>query len=466
MASTRISLDYALSMAEGLGSDAGISDAELDALAPRFAKVAGALLERTQRGEIGFLDLPRDTQALARVREVQRALEPGVRDVLVLGIGGSSLGTRALVEALRSPQGLSIPERDGKPRLHVPDNSDPWVLSHLLDALDPRTTAVLVISKSGGTVETAAQALIVRQWLEAAVGADGVRKRLVAITDPSAGTLRASAERDKLLTLPIPSNVGGRFSVLTAVGLLPATLAGLDAAQLLAGAADMAERCRSTELRKNPAGLIAAIHYLHHTKKGRPIHIMMPYSDRLRAFAAWYVQLWAESLGKRVDLQGKKVETGPTPLPAVGATDQHAQVQLFMEGPRDKLTTFISVKECPRDLTVPDAGGADAYLSGVRLSRLLDAERQGTSEALASDGRPSLRIELERLDASALGGLMLLYEAATAFAGGLYDIDPFDQPGVELGKRLAFGLLGRAGYEAAAKEIRDRLAARTRRYTL
>jgi glucose-6-phosphate isomerase len=384
----------------------------------------------------------------------------------VLGIGGSSLGTRALVEALRSPQGLAVPEGDGKPRLHFPDNSDPWVLSHLLDSLDPRTTAALVISKSGGTVETAAQALIVRQWLERSVGADGVRARLVAITDPTSGTLRASAERDKLLTLPIPSNVGGRFSALTAVGLLPASLAGLDAAQLLAGAAAMADRCRNPQLRENPAGLIAAVHYLHHTQKGRPIHVMMPYSDRLRAFAAWYVQLWAESLGKRVDLQGKKVETGPTPLPAIGATDQHAQVQLFIEGPRDKLTTFISIEQPALDLTVPEASGADAYLSGLKLSRLLDAERQGTSEALASDGRPSVHLSLERLDASALGGLILLYEAATAFAGGLYGIDPFDQPGVELGKRLAFGLLGRAGYEAAATEIRDRLATRTQRYKL
>jgi glucose-6-phosphate isomerase len=464
MTSNRITLDYALAMAEGLGSDSGLSDAELDALAPRFAQVCNALLERTARGELGFFDLPRDTQALARAAGVQQALDPGVRDVLLLGIGGSSLGSRALIEALRSPQGLTQPERDGKPRLHFPDNSDPWVLSHLLETLEPRTTAVIVISKSGGTVETAAQMLIVRQWLERGVDADGARTRLVAITDPKSGTLRAMAERDGLPTLEIPSNVGGRFSALTAVGLLPACIAGIDAAALLKGAADMAERCKAAKLRDNPAGLVAAIHYLHHTQKGRPIHVLMPYSDRLRAFAAWYVQLWAESLGKRNDLQGRKVETGPTPLPAVGATDQHAQVQLFMEGPRDKLVTFLSIEQPARDLSVPAATGADAYLSGMALSRLLEAECQGTSEALASDGRPSVRIAIDKLDAYTFGGLVMLYEAATAFAGGLYGIDPFDQPGVELGKRLAFGLLGRQGYEAAAKEIRDRLSQRTQRY--
>jgi glucose-6-phosphate isomerase len=192
----------------------------------------------------------------------------------------------------------------------------------------------------------------------------------------------------------------------------------------------------------------------------------MPYSDRLRAFAAWYVQLWAESLGKRVDLHGKQIETGPTPLPAIGATDQHAQVQLFIEGPRDKLVTFIGIEKPARDIAIPSATGPDAYLSGVTLSRLLEAERQGTSEALASDGRPSIQIMLERLDASALGGLMMLYEAATALAGGLYSINPFDQPGVELGKRLAFGLLGREGYETAATEIRTRLEGRTQRYRI
>jgi glucose-6-phosphate isomerase len=247
---------------------------------------------------------------------------------------------------------------------------------------------------------------------------------------------------------------------------LPAVIAGFDADALLTGAADMAERCRSTTLRDNPAGLIAAIHYLHHMQKGRAIHVMMPYSDRLRAFAAWYVQLWAESLGKRVDLHGKQIETGPTPLPAIGATDQHAQVQLFIEGPRDKLVTFIGIEKPARDITIPNATGPDAYLSGVTLSRLLEAERQGTSEALANDGRPSIQIVLERLDASALGGLIMLYEAATAFAGGLYAINPFDQPGVELGKRLAFGLLGREGYETAAKEIRTALEGRTQRYKL
>jgi glucose-6-phosphate isomerase len=264
--------------------------------------------------------------------------------------------------------------------------------------------------------------------------------------------------------LAIPSNVGGRFSLLSPVGLLPALLGGADVDELLDGAADMAKRCQSAELRRNPAGIVAATHVLQHRLRGRSIHVMMPYADRLRPFAAWYVQLWAESLGKRVNRHGQVVEQGPTPIAAVGATDQHAQMQLFMEGPRDKLITFLRVAEPARDLVIPHMRGASAYLGGASLHDLLEAEREGTTQALASDGRPSITISVQRLDAFALGALFFLYEAATAFAGELYDVHAFDQPGVELGKRLAYGLLGREGYERTAQEIRTLQAKRPKRY--
>ncbi|MFI5305998.1 MAG: glucose-6-phosphate isomerase [Polyangiales bacterium] len=465
MTATRIRLDYALAMADGVG-DGGLTESALDALEPRFARAHAAVLARCASNELGFFALPSEPQALGAVRRVRAALHSDTRDVLLLGIGGSSLGARALLEALCEPQHLGSRSAVARPRLHLPDNSDPWLLSHLLTTLDPATTAVLVISKSGSTVETAAQLLIVREWLERGVGKDGLRTRICAITDPSQGSLRALAESERWLSLPIPSNVGGRFSILTAVGLLPACLLDIDAQALLEGAANMAERCKQPSLRDNPAGVLAAVHYLHHTLAGHGIHVMMPYSDRLRAFAAWYVQLWAESLGKRVDRDGRTVESGPTPVPAVGTTDQHAQVQLFIEGPRDKLVTFIAVEQTERDLVVPSSTGADAYLGGITLARLLDAERQGTTEALAADRRPSVTLTLERLDASAFGGLLFLYEAATAFAGELYGVNAFDQPGVELGKRLAFGLLGREGYAQAAAELRAQQARRSTRFRL
>jgi glucose-6-phosphate isomerase len=289
---------------------------------------------------------------------------------------------------------------------------------------------------------------------------------MVAITDPERGSLRERASREGWRTLPIPSNVGGRFSVLTAAGLLPAALAGIDVEGLRRGAQTMAERCKNPVLRQNPAGVLAAVCHLHHELRGRSVHVLMPYGDRLRAFAAWYVQLWAESLGKRHDRAGQRVETGPTALPAVGATDQHAQMQLFMEGPRDKLITFVAIEEREPDLRIPESDGSEAYLAGRTLGELLAAEREGTTEALASDGRPSLTVSLPRLDAGQLGALLFLYQAATAFAGELYDVDAFDQPGVELGKRLAFASLGRSGYEQEAAQLQSRKASRNRNYSL
>jgi glucose-6-phosphate isomerase len=203
---------------------------------------------------------------------------------------------------------------------------------------------------------------------------------------------------------------------------------------------------------------------LQHRLRGRSLHVMMPYSDRLRPFAAWYVQLWAESLGKRIDRAGGIVERGPTPIAAVGATDQHAQGQLFMEGPRDKLVTFVRVAEPAKDLVIPHASGSTSYLGGTTMHALLEAEREGTTQALAMDGRPSLTVSLQRLDAFSLGGLFFLYEAATAFAGELYDVNAFDQPGVELGKKLAYGLLGREGFERTAQEIRELQSKRPKKY--
>jgi glucose-6-phosphate isomerase len=464
MQDSAVSIDYALAMAEGVGQLGGLRDDELDAERGSFADAQRAVSAKTASGQLGFWSLPTDATQLEQVRAVRRALPEHVTDVLVLGIGGSSLGARSIYQALSGPMELAGIAPQTHARLHFPDNSDPWLLAALLDALTPGATAALVVSKSGGTIEPAAQLLVIKRWLESALEAHEVKKRIVAITDPEHGELRQEAAREGWATLAIPSNVGGRFSLLSPVGLLPALLGGADVDELLEGAADMAKRCQTPELRDNPAGILAATHVLQHRLRGRNIHVMMPYADRLRPFAAWYVQLWAESLGKRVNRLGQVVEQGPTPIAAAGATDQHAQMQLFMEGPRDKLITFLRVAEPAKDLVIPHIKGASAYLGGASLHDLLEAEREGTTQALASDGRPSITISLQRLDAFALGALFFLYEAATAFAGELYNVHAFDQPGVELGKRLAYGLLGREGYERTAQEIRTLQAKRPKRY--
>lgn len=448
MVADPLRLEYALSMEAGLGAGFGPTDAELDALEPRFEAALRGVLEAVEAGALGFWGLPSERANADAAAQFAAALPARITDVLVLGIGGSSLGGRALYHALVGPPEFCRAE-PGQRRLHFPDNSDPWLLAHLLRELEPESTLAVGISKSGGTVETAAQMLIIEQWLGA-----HRKENLVAITDPAQGSLRERVRADGLQSFPIPPNVGGRFSILTAVGLVPAALAGIDVHGLLDGAQALAEACRRPRLRDNPAGVFALLHVLHHERFGRNIHVLMPYADALRPFAAWYVQLWAESLGKRLDRQGAKVERGPTPLPAVGATDQHAQMQLFMEGPRDKLLTFIAVDEVAEDFDIPHVKGPNAYLGGHRLSTLLDAERRGTTLALARDGRPSITLTIPRLDPRSLGALVFLYEAATAIAGELYDVDAFDQPGVEEGKRLAFGLLGRDGYEEVGESVR------------
>jgi glucose-6-phosphate isomerase len=403
-------------------------------------------------GTVGFVDLPRATALLDQVTGFAKRARGKYDDVVILGIGGSALGPIALRTALR-PSGWNMLDdkaRDNYPRLHVLDNVDPETIAALLTRLRLARSLFIVTSKSGGTAETMAQFLIVhdrlvREKLD-------VTKHLVFVTDPKQGALRPLADRLKVPALDIPPNIGGRFSVLTPVGTLPAALIGIDVKSLLAGAGEMAQRCDSAELATNPAGVYATLQWLADTQLKKSIVVFMPYSDPLRDFASWFVQLWAESLGKKRP-DGKSV--GSTPLAALGATDQHAQVQLFMEGPADKTVTFVAVQERATDMKIP-AAFPDVkelgYLAGHSLGELIDIEQRATAGALARRGRPNMTIHLDRVDAAHVGQLMMLLEVATAYAGQLYGIDAFDQPGVELGKQFAYALLGRPGSDAAKKE--------------
>jgi glucose-6-phosphate isomerase len=332
----------------------------------------------------------------------------------------------------------------------VVDNVDPSTVADVLRRTDPRRALVNVISKSGGTAETMAQYLVVRQWLEGALGQAATR-HLVFTTDPRRGALRELADREGIAALEIPPDVGGRFSVLSPVGLLPAALVGIDIEALLAGARRAIDRAEHQDLLHNPAALWAALHWAADTALGARLHVLMPYTDRLRELAEWFRQLWAESLGKAKNRDGHEVNVGPTPLAAIGPTDQHSQVQLFMEGPFDKVVTFVSVNRFPEDLTIPAREGlpADlAYLGGHSLAELLHAEYQATAAALARKGRMSCSLHLPDLSPSVVGEVLMFFQLATGYAGVWYGVDPFDQPGVELGKRLTYAAMGRPGFAA------------------
>ena len=457
-----IRLAYGRMFQDGLDAVHGLPRARLDELAVRFGAVQAEVRRRRQAGEYGFYRLVEQAAPVREITAFAEGVGQAYDHVLVLGIGGSALGTKALLTALRRPAWNETDDegREFFPRLTVLDNVDPTTVAAALGRIDPRRVLVNVISKSGGTAETMAQYLIVRAWLEDALGS-AAHRHLVFTTDPTRGALREIAARDGIATLSVPPEVGGRFSVLSPVGLLPAALVGVDLSALLAGAARAVMRAEAEDLRNNPAALYAALHWAADMDLGARIDVLMPYTDRLREFGEWYRQLWAESLGKRVSRTGAEVHTGPTPILAVGATDQHSQVQLFMEGPFDKVLTFVVVEDLGDDLRIPpppdDVPGvgplpADlAYLSGHSLGGLLRAEYEATATALARMGRMSCTLRLPRLDADTFGEAVMFFQIATGYAGVFYGVDPFDQPGVELGKKLTYAAMGRPGFEAHAE---------------
>jgi glucose-6-phosphate isomerase len=389
-------------------------------------EVVGQALERR---ELGFAQLPYQTDdELGAIERLAHQLAERFAVVLVVGIGGSDLGTRAVHRALNH----QFYNQRQKPQLYfVADTTDPEPLLEVLDSIDLQQTAVVMVSKSGNTVEQAATFLVLLDRLRLVVG-DGVAEHIVAITDPTTGTLRELVNQEGYASLPVPPAVGGRFSFLSAVGLLPLAVTGVPIRELLHGARDVLEHQQEDALRY-ASGQIAAY------QAGQVMHVMMPYTYGLREFGFWFRQLWAESLGKAVAVSGTEIHVGPTPIAALGPTDQHSQVQLYREGPADKTFTFVTCEHGRRDLSVPHDipdHPALAYLRGRSFKDILNAEQAGTAAALEEVGRPVAHIQIERLDAYHVGALVMFFELATAYAGVMLDINPYDQPGVERGKQI------------------------------
>ncbi len=446
-----MNLDCERLFRDALDGEHGFPRSLLDELSQRFNEIQDEIRLRRLEGEYGFLDLGLQEATIAGLTTFADTAGQAFDHVLVLGIGGSALGTKALVNALRPRAWNELDDeaREYFPRITVLENIDPVSVSAALRRIDPRRVLVNVVSKSGGTAETLAQYLVVRHWLETAVGPEAAPKHLVFTTDPVEGALRRIADDEGIPAFEIPPGVGGRFSVLSPVGLLPAALVGIDVVALLRGARRALEAAAHEGLRDNPAALYAGLHWAADTRLGARTHVLMPYSDGLRELAEWFRQLWAESLGKRVNRHGEIIHAGPTPLGAIGATDQHSQVQLFMEGPHDKVITFVRVEDHGEDVLIPARSGqpeALEYLGGKTLAGLLGAEQDATEKALAQVGRLSVRITLPRVDAEEIGELLMFFQLATGYAGAWYGVNPFDQPGVELGKRLTFAAMGRPGY--------------------
>ena len=457
---SQIKIDYKNVTSAVIGAKDGITPGQLKSLGKKIKPLISKINKQRKDGETPFRDLPYNKGISKRVNTLVKTLRKECNYLVVLGIGGSALGNIALDTALRPFLPDPKDKQSGRPQLFVFDNVDPDQFGSFLDYIKPqlKRTVFNVISKSGRTSETAAQFMIVREMLIDVLGKAGYQKQVVATTDARAGTLRTIADIDKLETLEVPDGVGGRFSVLSAVGLFSAVMCGINLNQLLAGARDMDARVKTTRFLENPAAINAAINY-HYYTHGKPISVMMPYSFALKDMADWYRQLWAESLGKKLDLDKREVWIGPTPIKALGTTDQHSQVQLYREGPNDKLFTFLQVNNFAKPLKIgpaPDCSPELGFLAGKKMSTLFNNEKKATEYALMESNRPNLTVIFDKVNAYTVGQFIYLYEVTTSFMGALLDINPYDQPAVELGKEATFALMGKEGYEDFALEIQSK----------
>jgi glucose-6-phosphate isomerase len=404
----------------------GLAAAAFDGLLSATPEAIETLRGAHAGNSLPLLRLPERDDDLADVADIAARYRESFDDVIVLGTGGSSLGGQTLC-ALGAP----IPGQV-HPRVHFLDNIDPPTFEDRFAAIDPARAGVIAISKSGGTAETLTQfGICWTHWRD--VLGDGAGRHFTAITEPGDRPLRRLAEKFSIETIDHDPGIGGRYSALSVVGLLPAMIAGLDAKAVRGGAAAaLAPVLAGAAPRDVPAAVGAAINVGLARSNGVGMAVMMPYIDRLADFGLWFRQLWAESLGK--DGQGT------TPIRAVGTVDQHSQLQLYLDGPRDKLFTLIFSEAAgtggvvPADITGdPDLG----YLAGRSMGDLLDAEQRATAETLAQRGCPTRILHLAAVDEAAMGELMMHFMLETMIAAGLMGVDPFDQPAVEQGKVLA-----------------------------
>ena len=458
-----IELNYKYADSSLIGDDNGLNiKQEFELYKDKIVNIIADLNKRKDKpGQfLRWMNLGYSEETVWYVKEYAALVKDRFENVLVLGIGGSALGGLAVTEALLKPYWnfLSLEQRNGFPRIFFLDNIDPDSIEGLLDVLDLSKTLVNVITKSGSTAETMSQFMIIKNRLEALLK-DDYRKNIVATTDKNVGVLKQIAEQEGYKTFIIPDDVGGRFSVFSAVGLLPFALCGIDIDDIMNGVKDMDLCLKNTDINENIAAQNALIHYLMDTKKGKNITVMMPYSSRLRYVADWYAQLWAESLGKEKNLDGVTANIGPTPVKALGATDQHSLIQLFNEGPNDKIINFIRVKDFDNNLLIPKIFEYTGigYLGGKSINDLLNAEADSTRVTLMDYNKPTVTISLPKINGYYLGQLLYMFEVQTAIAGSLYNINAFDQPGVEQAKNYTYALMGRVGYEDSANVLHGKM---------
>ncbi|NLJ40194.1 MAG: glucose-6-phosphate isomerase [Clostridiales bacterium] len=454
--SMRITFDFNNMMFESLGEQ-GFKWEQIEELDPVLKRAAASMEAKRKAGGMAWRELPYNQGEIVQdIINTAEEIKSKFDNFVVLGIGGSALGPIAVQQALNHIYYNELPKekRGGYPRLYVVDNVDPERMEGLFDIIDLEKTVFNVITKSGSTSETMAQFLIITSLLKDRLG-ENYKDHIIATTDKEKGNLIKIAKEEGLKTYYIPDGVGGRFSELCPVGLLAAAACGINIEELLAGAAYMDDIVSQRDPYKNPAYMAATLQYLA-METGKNISVIMPYADSLKYMADWYAQLCAESLGKRFDTEGNEVFVGQTPVKALGVTDQHSQIQLYTEGPFDKVVTFLGVGNYRAEMKISEGYEdipAVSFLGGHTMNQLIHAEQLATEYALLKAGRLNNTITLPEVNAFTLGQLLYFFEVQTAFAGELLNIDAFDQPGVEEGKNATYALLGRPGYQDKKAEL-------------
>ncbi len=451
----KLRFDYNNMMEEAIGKE-GFKPAVFSKNASKIAAAQKTVLDNRGKGWQEWCDLPFMPESeLDELISYCGAVGKKAESFVILGIGGSALGPLSVASALLHLHHNELPkEKRNAPKLYVEDNVDPERMAALLDILDLKTAYFNVITKSGETSETLSQFLILYSALKKELGTEEAKKHIIVTTTIGKGTLYNVAQSEGFKIYGVGAGVGGRFSVLSPVGLVAFAALGLNVKAMLKGAAAAAKSAEEPDVCNNPA-LMTAFLQVEAMARGKNIGVLMPYADSLKFMADFYCQLWAESLGKAVDLNGKTVHTGQTPAKALGVTDQHSQVQLYTEGPFDKVVTFLAVDEFRTTVVINDDKTINAcdFLKGHTMNELINAERRATEFALKKANRMNCTVYLPAVNEETVGELLMYFMYQTAFAGALLNIDTFNQPGVEEGKKATFAMLGRSGYESKLEEV-------------
>ncbi|OGO84457.1 MAG: glucose-6-phosphate isomerase [Clostridiales bacterium GWD2_32_59] len=456
----KVRLDFNYMMEDFIGEH-GIKHQQVNEILHKIEHAQKNMEVKRKEGKMDFRDLPyNQDEVVEEILKFAGENKGKIDNFVLIGIGGQALGPVAIQQALNHLfyNELSKEQRNGLPRFYVLDNVDPQRIVELLDIIDIEKTMLNVSSKSGSTAESLSQYMILEKMLQDKVGEEKLKDLLVFTTDKEKGNLIKIAKEKGYKTFIMQEGVGGRFSELTPAGLLPAAMCGINIKEMLAGAAMMDEMCKTQDIFENPAYMYAILHYIAMTG-GKNMSVMMPYADSLKYMADWYAQMWAESIGKKFNFMGEVVNVGQTPVKALGTTDQHSQLQIYEEGPFDKVVVFLGVDEYKKTINIPKVHqdiDSIAFLGGYTQNELIKTEQMATEYAIMKAGKMSMTITLPKICEHTIGQLIYLYEVATAFMGELMEVDAFNQPGVENMKNAMYAMFDKPGYEEKRAELMSR----------